>query len=177
MTGYNSSSQAFLALQRGEINHYADSPADYFGKVLPLVEKGELMPVFVDPGFDGTTFSLPRQMKTVGVLPFQDYYKQHKGQVPQGPLWEAYKSLLMVNGSMYRLLALPPSAPVELRDALRRAVVALNDDKAYQDEARHLMGDAPEYVSSASLNDHVRAGLTLAPDLKSFMQDYVRRAQ
>jgi Tripartite tricarboxylate transporter family receptor len=177
VTGYNSSSQAFLALQRGEITHYADSPADYFGKVLPLVQKGELMPVFFDPGFDGSTFTIPRQMQAVGVLPFHDYFRQVKGRDPQGDLWEAYKSLLMVNGSMYRLLALPPSSPIELRDALRKAVVALNEDRAYQEEARQLMGDAPEYVSSAHLNQQVRSGLTLSPQLKNFMQDYVRRAR
>jgi hypothetical protein len=177
VTGYNSSSQAFLALQRGEITHYADSPADYFGKVLPLVQKGDLMPVFFDPAFDGTAFTTSRQMKTVGVLPFHEYFRQVKGRDPQGDLWEAYKSLLMVNGSMYRLLALPPSAPTELRDALRKAVLALNEDAAYQEEARQLMGDAPEYVSSPHLNQQVRAGLTLSPDLKNFMQDYVRRAR
>ena len=177
VTGYNSSSQAFLALQRGEITHYADSPADYFGKVLPLVQTGDLMPVFFDPAFDGTAFSIPRQMKTVGALPFQEYFHQLKGREPEGDLWEAYKSLLMVNGSMYRLLALPPSAPTDLRNALRKAVLSLNEDRAYQEEARQLMGDAPEYVSSDNLNEQVRMGLTLSPHLKAFMQDYVRRAR
>ena len=39
--------------------------------------------------------------------------------MPSGQLWEAYKSILLVNGTMYRLIAMPPSAPQEAVEALR----------------------------------------------------------
>lgn len=177
VTGYNSSAQAQLALQRDEISYYADSPPIYVTKIEPLVKSGLLAPVFYDPGFDGTNFSVPKQMKSLAIAPFHELYRQVKGGMPSGPLWEAYKSLLTVNGSMYRLMALPPGVPKAAVDALRAAVVKLNDDAAYLDEAQRSMGDAPEYISGASLNDDVRKGLSIDPALKKFMEDYVKQAE
>jgi tripartite-type tricarboxylate transporter receptor subunit TctC len=175
ITGYNSSSQAFLALQRGEISYYADSPPIYHTKVEPMVQAGELLPVFYDPGFDGVTYSVPKQMRGMPMLPFHELYQKVKGGMPSGPLWEAYKSLLMVNGTMYRLVAMPPGSPREVVGALREAVMQLNNDEAYLEEAQRIMGEAPEYVSSADLNERVRQGLTIKPELKAFMESYVKR--
>jgi tripartite-type tricarboxylate transporter receptor subunit TctC len=174
VTGYNSSAQATIALQRGEISFYADSPPIYKTKIEPEVKSGALMPVFYDPAFDGNDFSVPSYMKGYAILPFHELYKAIKGTMPSGQLWEAYKSILLVNGTMYRLMALPPGAPREAVEALRAAVVSLATDKTYTDEALKLMGDAPEYVTNANLNDEVRRGLTIKPELKTFMDTYSR---
>ena len=177
VTGYNSSAQAQLALERGEVGYYADSPPAYNSRFLPLVNAGVLTPVFYDPGFDGVNFSVPKQMKGLPILPFQELYRQAKGGTPSGQLWEAYKSLLTVNGAMYRLIALPPGAPKPAVDALRQAVLRLNDDADYLGEAQKIMGDAPEYISGPGLNEDVKKGLSIDPGLKKFMEDYVKRAE
>src|SRR5882672_765582 len=52
VTGYNSSAQAMLAMQRGEISYYADSPPLYSTKVEPLVKSGDLVATFYDPGYN-----------------------------------------------------------------------------------------------------------------------------
>ena len=175
VTGYNSSAQAMLAMQRGEISYYADSPPIYNTRVAPEVKAGTLIPAFYDPGFNGTEFSVPKQMKGLPIAPFHELYRSIKGGMPSGPLWEAYKSLLMVNGTMYRLIAMPPGAPKEAVEALRQAVLQLNNDKEYLDEAQKTMGDAPEYVSGTNLNEQVRNGLSISPELKAFTEEYVKR--
>ena len=172
VTGYNSSAQAMLALQRGEINYFADSPPLYKTKIEPQVKAGALIPVFYDPGFDGNTFSVPNFMKDYDIQPFHELYKTIKGGMPSGQLWEAYKSILLVNGTMYRLLALPPGAPQAAVDALRGAVTKLVNDKEYIDEANKVMGDVPEYVTGLSLNEDVRQALSISPELKAFMEAY-----
>jgi hypothetical protein len=176
VTGYNSSAQAMLAMQRGEISYYADSPPIYSTKVEPLVKSGDLVATFYDPGYNGVTFSVPKQMKGLPILPFHELYGRIKGAMPSGPLWEAYQSLLTVNGTMYRLVAMPPGAPKEAVNALRQAVLQLNEDKAYIEEAQRTMGEAPEYISSPNLNDEVRSGLSIKPELKAFMENYVKQA-
>jgi tripartite-type tricarboxylate transporter receptor subunit TctC len=175
VTGYNSSSQAMLAMQRGEISFFADSPPIYASKVEPLVRSGDLVTTYYDPGYNGAEFSIPKQMRGLPILPFHELYKNVKGAMPSGSLWEAYQSLLTVNGTMYRLIAMPPGAPLEAVAALRQAVLRLNEDKAYLDEAQKTMGESPEYVSGANLNDQVRNSLSIKPELKTFMQDYVKR--
>ena len=176
VTGYNSSAQAMIALQRGEISYYADSPPLYKTKIEPQVKDGTLIPVFYDPNFDGKDFTVPTYMKDHAIPPFHELYKSIKGTMPSGQLWELYKSILLVNGTMYRMLALPPGAPQDATSALRSAVVKLAADQSYIDEALKVMGDAPEYVTSTTLNDDVRKGLSISPALKEFMDAYGKRA-
>lgn len=175
VTGYNSSSHAMLAMQRNEISYHAESPPIYLAKVEPLVKSGELITTYYDPGYNGVEFSVPKQMKGLSVLPFHEFYKSIKGSMPSGPLWEAYQSLLTVNGTMYRLIAMPPGAPPAAVAALRTAVLRLNEDKAYIEDAQKTMGEAPEYVSNADLNGQVRNGLSIKSEIKTFTQDYVKR--
>jgi tripartite-type tricarboxylate transporter receptor subunit TctC len=177
VTGYNSSAQAMIALQRGEISYYADSPPLYKTKIEPLVKDGTLIPVFYDPNFDGKDFTVPAYMKEYAIAPFHEVYRKIKGTAPSGELWDLYKSILLVNGTMYRMIALPPGAPREAVNALRTAVLQLAADKSYIDEALKVMGDAPEYVTHATLNDDVRAALSIDPKLKAFMDAYGKRAK
>ena len=85
VTGYNSSAQAMIALQRGEISYYADSPPLYKTKIEPQVKAGTLIPVFYDPDFDGKDFSVPAYMKDYAIPPFHELYKSIKGAMPSGP--------------------------------------------------------------------------------------------
>jgi len=172
VTGYNSSAQAMIALQRGEFNYYADSPPLYKTKIEPLVKAGTLLPVFYDPQYDGRDFSVPLYMKNYSIKPFHELYRSIKGTLPSGQLWEAYKSLLLTNGTMYRQIVLPPAAPKAAVEVLRAAVVKLANDRDYVSEATKVMGEAPEYVTSASLNDDVRKALSISPELKAFMTAY-----
>jgi tripartite-type tricarboxylate transporter receptor subunit TctC len=176
VTGYNSSAQAMLALQRGEISYYADSPPLYKSKIEPQVKAGVLLPVFYDAGFDGKTFSVPGYIKNYDMMPFHELHKKIKGTMPSGDLWEAYKSILLVNGTMYRLMVLPPGAPQDAVNALRAAVVKLERDRDYLDEANKVMGDVPEYVTGPTINEDVRRGLTIRPELRAFMAAYVKQA-
>jgi tripartite-type tricarboxylate transporter receptor subunit TctC len=175
VTSYNSSAAGFSALLRGEINFYADSPTLYKTKIAPEVKAGKLITVYYDPAFDGNNFSVPAAMKSHAILPFHEFYRSIKGTMPSGELWEAYKSLLLVNGTMYRMLTLPPGSPRDAVDALRAAVVKLAADKTYIAAANELMGGVPEYVTSPKLNDDVRAALSINPAIRTFMNAYAKR--
>ena len=58
---------------------------------------------------------------------------------------------------------------------MRAAVVKLEQDKDYLDEANKVMGDVPEYVTGPTINDDVRRGLTIRPELREFMDAYAKR--
>lgn len=176
VTGYNSSARAMLAMQRGEIDFFADSPPVWVGQVVPtLVTKGEAVGVWLDPAYDGKSFLMPRPLKGIGLPPFHEFYRSVKGRQPSGPLWDAYLSILTVNGAMYRIMAMPPGTPKEAVTALRTAMARLNDDPAYLDEAQKAIGEAPEYVAHARLNEDVGNALVVSPALKAFFADYIKR--
>jgi tripartite-type tricarboxylate transporter receptor subunit TctC len=94
--------------------------------------------------------------------------------MPTGVKWEAYLSLVTLNGTMQRLFALPPGAPPAAVAALRTALARLGNDKAYAEDALKAMGYVPEYEAAPDTSEKVRAALTVRPEVRSFVADYIK---
>ena len=177
ITGFRSSNAARLALERGEISLHSESTPGYFGAVEPnLVKGGEAIPTWYDPSFNGEKFSVPKVMEGTGIPPFQEFYQKVKGGVPSGILWDVYRTNLAVDQAMLRALVMPPGTPQAAVDALRAAVVGLNADKDYAEEAFRIMQFVPQYETSADLNTRVRKTLVVKPEIKTFVNDYLKSA-
>jgi tripartite-type tricarboxylate transporter receptor subunit TctC len=69
---------------------------------------------------------------------------------------------------------LPPSSPPEAIAALRTAIEAVNADKDYADEAIKTLGYAPSWVAGADTNNQVRHALSVSPEIRTFIADYVK---
>jgi hypothetical protein len=177
VTGYQSNNTARLAFQRGEINYFSESPPGYRSVVDPqLVQKGEAVTLFYDPGYNGESFRVPKQVADLTIAPFHELYKQiNNGRMPSGPLWDAYLSILTVNSNLQRLLVMPPHAPQAAIDTMRVALLKLNDDQAYADEAMKQIGYVPEYVAGPDTNTEVRRALTTKPETRAFIADYIKK--
>jgi hypothetical protein len=93
---------------------------------------------------------------------------------PRGQLWDVYLASLAINGAMQRLLALPPQAPPAAVAALRTAVLRLNADKAYADDAMKVMGFVPDYEGGPEANAQVRKVLTVRPEIRSLVAEYLK---
>ena len=177
VTSYQGNNAARLAVQRGEINYYSESPPGYLSVIEPgMVKTGEVVPVFYDPGWNGESFRVPKQVAGLDILPFQELYKKiNNGVLPSGPLWEAYLSILTVNSGMQRLVVLPPKAPQAAVASLRGALLKLNDDKAYQEEAVKLVGFKPDYEVGPDTDKEVRKALSTTPETRAFIADYIKK--
>ena len=175
VTGYRGSNAARLALQQGEINFYSESPPSYRALVEPaLVQKGEAIGVFYDPSFDGKTFSKSKQVDGLPMTSFIDLYKQLKGSEPSGPLWEHYKTILTLNGGLFRIAVFPPGTPRAAVDAMRTAITRLGRDKEFAEESQKSFGYVPEYVAGPDTNERVRSVLVTTPEMKAFVTEYVK---
>ena len=178
VTGYNSSAQATLAFQRGELNFFSDSPSAYISKIEPaMVKKGEVIPICFDPIFRAGEFVVPKQIVPLGIVSCIDMIKEVKGAMPKGELSEAYIALLSFAGTMYRTLTFPPDTPPAALAQLRQAMHKLNDDKDYMNEAQKTIGEAPEYVTAGDLNADAKRLLTVSPALKQFINQYAKQAR
>lgn len=177
VTSYRGTNAVRLALQQGEVNITSESPPAYRGVVEPsLVAKGIAIPVFYDPAWDGTSFSVPKEMADMKILPFHELYRQAKGEMPKGELWDAYRSILALTGRMFRLLALPPGAPKQAHEALRLAVLRLAEDREYAEDATRAFGYVPGFVATPDLLQQVRAALNVSPERKAFFAAYIEKA-
>lgn len=177
VTGYRSNNTARMALQQNEINVFSESPPGYRSVVEPsLVKTGQVVPTWYDPGWNGESFSVPRQVDGLAILPFHEFYAGVKGAKPSGQLWDVYLTSLAINGAMQRMLVLPPGVPKVALDELRAAVLKLNHDTAFAEEALKVVGFVPEYVAGPETNRQVRSALTVKPEIRTFVADYIKSA-
>jgi tripartite-type tricarboxylate transporter receptor subunit TctC len=176
VTGYRSGQTARLALQRNEVNFYAEPASAYRGAVeAQVIQPGIAIPVYVDPIYNGETLSNSPQVEGLAIPAFQDLYRSVKGAPPSGQLWEVYLSALALTSAMGRLIALPPQAPEAAVTALRQATARLNNDPAFAEDSLKALGFVPNFVTGADTNRLARQTLTVRPETRAFVADYIKR--
>jgi tripartite-type tricarboxylate transporter receptor subunit TctC len=177
VTGFRSGQTARLALQRNEVNFYAEPASAYRGAVeAQVIEPGIAIPVYVDPIYNGESLSNSPQVKGLTIPAFQDLYRSVKGVPPSGQLWDVYLSALALTSAMGRLIALPPQAPEGAVTALRNATAKLNNDPAFAEDSMKALGFVPDYVTGPDVNRLARQTLTVRPETRAFVADYIKRA-
>jgi tripartite-type tricarboxylate transporter receptor subunit TctC len=175
VTGYRSSPPARLALQRGEINMFSESPPSYRAIVEPqLVKPGLAIPVWWDEVDTGDPPAPQKQMEGLSIPSFPQLHKKLKGTLPSGKLWEAYKTLFDVNSKLQRMIALPPGAPAAAYGALRTAIERLNHDKEFAAEALKTIEFVPDYPTGPDMNNEIRGMLHATPEMRAFINEYTR---
>ena len=178
VTGYTSNANARLALQRGEINMFAESPPGYVSVIAPgLVATGEAVPLFYDPGWNGVRFSQPAQARGLDMKPFHEFLRDATGREPQGQLWETYKHALAINAAMQRLVAFPPGTPRPAIEAMREAIRKLATDADYAADAMKTVGFVPDYEAGDNVQSEVVNALTIPAEDKEFIADYIAHGQ
>jgi tripartite-type tricarboxylate transporter receptor subunit TctC len=177
VTGYRSSPPARLALQKGEINMFSESPPSYRSVVEPgLVKTGLAIPVFYDAYYNGGPFHGPSQMEGLSILPFHELYRKIKGTLPSGQLWDNYSAITAADGTMQRTIVFPPGTSQAARAALAAAVVRLGEDKAHAEEAMKSIGFVPDWETGADTSQRARAVMSIDPAVRSFLAGYIKAA-
>jgi len=176
ISNYRNSAQARLALQRGEIQFYSESPPSYRSVVhTGIVKEGLAIPVWHDPDFDGDKQLASKQVADLEIPVYHELHRAITGKLPSGPLWDAFRTIRTISGPMLRVVALPPGAPPAATEALRAAVARLSDDKAYTDDAMKALGFVPDYATGPDVGRVVLEALTVRPEMRAFIADYVRK--
>jgi tripartite-type tricarboxylate transporter receptor subunit TctC len=171
------SQAARLALLRNEISFFSESPPSYRAVIAGLVKDGTVIPIFFDPEWNGENLTVSKQVEGLPMLPFQELYRKIKGSPPSGQLWDTYLTILSINSAMQRTIVLPPNSPPAAIAALRDAIEELNNDKSYAEEASKTLGFAPEWVAGPNTNAQVRRALSITPQMRSFIANYVKSAK
>jgi putative tricarboxylic transport membrane protein len=166
-------SAARLALQRGEIHMFSESPPSCRSVVVPqLVAPGIAIPVFYDEVIDPPPPQ--KQLEGLTIPAFPQLYRSIKGAPPSGQLWEAYRSLFEMSSVLLRVVALPPGTPRPDYDALSKAITRLGDDKEFAAESMKVMEFIPEYETAPDMSQKVRAMLVASPEMRTYINDYMR---
>jgi tripartite-type tricarboxylate transporter receptor subunit TctC len=176
VTSYRSSPAARLALQQGEINFYSESPPSYRALIHPgIVKEGLAIPIWYDPEFTDGRPGPSKHASDLPIAPYHELFQAIKGRPPSGELWDAYRTIRTISGTMLRILAMPPGVPKAAVASLSAAVARLNTDPEYAEEAIKVIGFVPEYTTGPDTARQVRDGLTVTPEFRSFIADYIKK--
>jgi tripartite-type tricarboxylate transporter receptor subunit TctC len=177
VTGYRSSPPARLALQKGEINLFSESPPSYRSVVEPsLVKTGQVIPLFYDAYYAGGPFHTPSQVEGLDILPFHELYRKIKGTLPSGQLWDNYTAIAASDGTMQRMIVFPPGTPAAARQALSAAIVALGEDKGFAEETTKTIGFVPDWEAKPDIGAAARAAMSIDPAVRTFLAGYIKAA-
>jgi tripartite-type tricarboxylate transporter receptor subunit TctC len=173
VTGYNSSNDARLALQRNEIQYHDENVPGYRGVVEPqLVKTGIVTPLYyhdlIAP--DGTMKKSPDYPE---LNSFTEVYTQIHGKAPTGIKYEALKAANLASQNLSRVGLLPPNSPKEAVATLRQAFTALSKDEEFIAEAKKAMRFHPRFdvgEDGEKLRDKV---LTAPAEIVDFVRQYI----
>ena len=144
VTGYNSSNDARLAVQRNEIQYHDENIPGYRGVVEPqLVKTGIVTSLYYHDLIvpDGTMRKSPDYPE---LNSFTEIYTQiHKP--PTGIKYEVLKAANMASQNLSRVALLPPNSPKEAVLAMRQAFISLSKDEEFIGEAKKAMRFHPRF--------------------------------
>ena len=177
VTGYNSSSNARLAVQRNEIQYHDENIPGYRGVVEPqMVKTGLVTPLYyhdvISP--DGLMRKSPDYPE---LNSFTEVFTQIYGKAPSGIKYEALKTANMASQNMNRVAMLPPDTPAVAVNTLRQAFVALSKDEQFLSESMKIMKSHPRFDIGED-GERLRDKLLRAPaEVVDFVRKYVEEAR
>jgi tripartite-type tricarboxylate transporter receptor subunit TctC len=177
VTGYNSSNDARLAVQRNEIQYHDENIPGYRGVVEPqLVKTGIVTPLYyhdvVNP--DGTLGKSPDYPE---LSSFTEVYTQINGKAPTGIKYEVLKAANMASQNLSRVALLPPGTPPEAVAALRQAFVGLSKDEEFISEAKKVMRFHPRFEVGEDGERLKQKVLTAPAEVIDFVRQYIEQAR
>ena len=142
-----------------------------------MIQPGIAIPVYVDPIYNGETLSNSPQVEGLPIPAFQELYRKLKGAPPSG---EIVGHLSFGAGADLR------HGPADRAAAARRprprsrrcanATARLNNDQAFAADLMKALGFVPNYVTGPDTNRLARQTLTVRPETRAFVADYIKRA-
>ena len=177
VTGYNNSSDARLAVQRGEAQYHDETLPSYRTQVEPqMVKTGMVIPIYyTDLVAPSGEILVSRDVPEL--LPFTYYYKEIFGKLPSGIKYEALKAANMSSTNMTRMVLLPPKAPAESIAILRKAFDSLAKDPDFLQDAITAMRFQPRFEVGEAGERLFRQASNTPPEIVSFLRKYIEEAR
>ncbi len=178
LTGYKGSAEARLALQQNEIQMLPESMPTYRSSIEPaLVKTGQVIPTWYDPLDDGETLYKSPDAEGIPALPYDQFLKQVKGELPKGEMWDAYRQLNAVDTSFLRVLLMPPDTPQQELAIIQKAFDELANDADYKADAMTTVKFVPQFLTDDKTTALFRKSMKADPKVLQFLKDYIAQGE
>jgi len=176
VTGYNNSSDARLAVQRGEAQYHDETLPAYRTQVEPnMVKTGMVIPLYYTD-LVATSGEILVSRDVPELLPFSYYYKELFGKPPSGIKYEALKAANMSSTNMTRMVLMPPKVPAESIAILRKAFDGLSKDQDFLLDAIAVMRFQPRFEVGDAGERLFKQASAASPEVVNFLRKYIEEA-
>jgi hypothetical protein len=177
VTGYNSSSDARLAVHRNEIQYHDENIPGYRGVVEPQLVKTGIVTALYYHDLIGPDGAMRKSPDYPELNSFTEVYIQINGKAPTGIKYEVLKAANMASQNLSRVALLPPNAPKEAVLAMRQAFTTLSRDEEFIAEAKKVMRFHPRFDVGED-GERLREKVLKAPtEVIDFARKYMDEAR
>jgi tripartite-type tricarboxylate transporter receptor subunit TctC len=171
VTGYNSNSDARLAVERNEVQFFTEGTPGYRSQVQPrMVKDGLVVPVYADElvTADGEF----RSSAEVPDIPsFSQLHQQIFGKLGSGALWETLKTINLTH-AMQRIAKVAPKTPPEAVTALRQGFSQLIKDPEFIQEFKKVTRSDPHFQVGGEADKLISKLVQAPPEVRATIKKY-----
>jgi tripartite-type tricarboxylate transporter receptor subunit TctC len=173
VTGYNSNSDARLAVERNEIQFFTEGTPGYRSQVQPrMVKEGVVLPVFADELVTADGEFKP-SAEVPDIPTFSQLHQQIFGKLGSGPLWETLKTI-NVTHVMQRVAKVAPNTPPEAVAALRQGFSQMIKDPEFIQEFKKVTRSDPHFQVGGEADKLIKKLVQAPPEVKSTIRKYTQ---
>jgi tripartite-type tricarboxylate transporter receptor subunit TctC len=171
VTGYNSNSDARLAVERNEIQFFTEGTPGYRSQVQPrMVKEGIVVPVYADELVTADGDFKP-SAEVPDIPSFSQLHQKLFGKLGSGPQWEALKTINMTH-VMQRIAKVSPNTPPEAVAALRQGFSQMLKDQEFVEEFKRVTRSDPRFQVGGEADKLIKRLVAASPEVKSTIRKF-----
>jgi tripartite-type tricarboxylate transporter receptor subunit TctC len=172
VSGYGSSGDMRLALQRGELNMTQDSLSGYAPSVVPMIQAGEVVPIAQTGVVQGG--QVVRDPRVPDVPTYLELLVELKGEAVKNTVEYRAIELIAYMSSIQRGWVYPPGVPEESVTVVREALAKAIDDPELREQYKKAVGIDIVFANGAeteAASNAIVQRLTHSPDVLNRLKE------
>lgn len=168
---YGGSGDARRAFLSGEINLGPDTTPSYLTSLAPMVEKGQVVPLWQSGFIDANGNMVKDANLPAEILTIDELYRKIFNKPPSGTAWEATKGVVAVARTYGKIIHVPPGTPDAIVKAYRDSAEKMLADDAFKKDAAVLTGPKTHWWYGETLQKSFVRDFKMQPEHIKFLTD------
>lgn len=172
--GFPGRGEGRLGFERGEFTIDYQTTTAYLRNSLPLVKRGEAIPLFAW-GMIDKEGKLVRDPNFPVLPTIEEAYQIVHGKKPAGIEWDAFMSFLISGFPAQKLLLLPDGTSPDIIEAYRKAIRDMRNDPEYLSKRDEMIGEY-EQVTDLEGETLFKQATHISPEAREWVRDFLAKS-
>lgn len=173
VTGFPGRAEGRLGFERGEFNIDYQTTTAYVRSSVPLVKRGEAVPLF-SWGLIDKSGNLIRDPNFPDLPHIEEAYEIVHGKKPSGIEWDAFKAFLISGFPAQKLLLLQNGTSPEIIETYRDFCRKMQKDPEFAKMRDQMIGEYDQ-VTDAEGEELFRQATNISPDASTWVREFLTK--